>query len=975
MDPLAYRLIQVCMLGALAVVPVFIGVYSSRVFEPDKTALLRFLALMIVAAIALGRWLKPVPGKTKGAGMTPPTPVWWRRLSPHPLVMPVLAYLACLVISTVLTISHGSLGWFSYNLSFWGAYDRFQGTLTILAVSVFFWGARLVVRPNGRFLPLVRGTIVLAMMTTAGYGILQHLQLDPFNWAGGAAQRVGSTFGNPIFFGAYLAMVIPLLVADIVYSWLTTTSRRYILSAHGLVSAAILGTAVAGLIFTKSRGPLLALLAGIFMAGIALARVLQKKKIIGLVLGLFILIMTGLAVINVVPSFQEDFAQSPLLSRLTKLVDPNYDWNRVRILIWRGVLAAMADHPARILVGFGPESMKYVSFNYYQPELIQLEATQALPDRSHNAMFDIFFETGLLGLAAFLALIGHFYYFVFKFLGLEREDRTPRVFGTVFGAGIAAGIFIPLIIWGNLVFAGVGIVLGLLAAVSGYLIYLSLTRQSPGSTPVDLEAKFWVLVALAMVTSHLVETAVGISVITTKLMFWLSLGLVSALAGRSARSAAEPLPQPLSDANMSLLAGLPVGMVLFTLSMSFGDYLWIQGPLSLVMVLWGAGVVLLGGWYQFMTIAAEGTSRGIRLTPAHLGRFLVVALAPVLIYGLVRAEQPDQDTMWAFYCGMLAVSLLVAAGVLVGWRHFIDALNMWRAPVIGLVAFMIFRVISFCPVKADIYYKQALNAESTGNTNKALVDMQKAMVHYDATGNYPIALSRLYVKKSNETSNQQTKDELYRQALKEVEAVTDFSPYNVDLYLSSARIYQFWAQVSPDKKQSRERYLASADQFQKASQVAKAPFIYEEWGYSCAAAGQAEQALELYRKAITLNPKSYRGNLYVGALLLARDKPTEALEWGTKALELGPREWNSHLLMGDIQYQLNHKPEALREYQQALALNRNDFWVLRKLVLLHKELGQKPEAVDLAVNAATHFKGEQKAFFDSIIKEIQEGQR
>ncbi|MBF0523960.1 MAG: O-antigen ligase family protein [Deltaproteobacteria bacterium] len=975
MDPLAYRLIQVCLLGALVVVPAFIDIYSSRIFEPDKTALLRFLALMIVAAIALDRWRKPAPGKIKGAGVTSPTPNWWRRLSAHPLVIPALAYLACLAISTGLTISHGSRGWFSYNISFWGAYDRFQGTLTMLAVSVFFWGARMVVRPGGRFLPLVRGAIVLAIITTAGYGIIQHLQLDPFNWAGGAAQRVGSTFGNPIFFGAYLAMVIPLLVADIVYSWLTTTNRRYIFSAHALLSAAILGTAVAGLIFTKSRGPLLALLAGIFVSGLALAGVLQKKKLIGLVLGLFILIMTALAVINVVPSFQEDFAQSPLLSRMTKLVDPNYDWNRVRILIWRGVLAAMADHPARILVGFGPESMKYVSFNYYQPELIQLEAGQALPDRSHNAVFDIFFETGLLGLGAFLFLIGHFYYFVFKFLGLEREERPPRVFGTVFGAGIAAGIFIPLIIWGNLVFAGVGIVLGLLAAESGYLIYLGLTRPSPASNPADLEAKFWVLVALAMVTSHLVETGVGISVITTKLMFWLSLGLVSALAGNSAHSAGEPIPPPLPDAHMSLAAGLPVGMVLFTLAMSFGDYLWIQGPRSWVIILWGAWIVLMGGWYQFMTIPAVGNSRGIPFTPAHLSRFLVVALTPVLIYGLVRAQQPDQDTMGAFSCGMLAVGLLVSANILAGWRHSISTLNAWRVPVIGLVAFIVFLIISFYPVKGDIYYKWALNAETAGNTNKALVEMQKAMVYYDGTGNYPIALSRLYVKKSNETGNQQTKDELYGQALKEVEAVTDFSPYNVDLYLSSARIYQFWAQVSPDRNKSRERYLASADHFRKASLVAKAPFIYEEWGYSCAAAGQADQAQELYRKAVTLNPKSYRANLYFGALLLAKGKSAEALEWGTRALELGPREWNSHLLMGDIQYQLNHKPEALREYQQALALNRNDFWVLRKLVLLYMELGQKPEAMDLAVNAAAHFRGEQKAFFDSMIKDIQEGRK
>jgi tetratricopeptide (TPR) repeat protein len=44
----------------------------------------------------------------------------------------------------------------------------------------------------------------------AGYGIVQHLQIDPLPWKGDVITRVASTMGNSIFVAAYLIMVVPL---------------------------------------------------------------------------------------------------------------------------------------------------------------------------------------------------------------------------------------------------------------------------------------------------------------------------------------------------------------------------------------------------------------------------------------------------------------------------------------------------------------------------------------------------------------------------------------------------------------------------------------------------------------------------------------------------------------------------------------------------------------------------------------------
>src|SRR5512135_3449050 len=44
------KLLEVCWLAALIVVPLYFDIYSSRVFEPDKLSLLRSLALVMIAA-------------------------------------------------------------------------------------------------------------------------------------------------------------------------------------------------------------------------------------------------------------------------------------------------------------------------------------------------------------------------------------------------------------------------------------------------------------------------------------------------------------------------------------------------------------------------------------------------------------------------------------------------------------------------------------------------------------------------------------------------------------------------------------------------------------------------------------------------------------------------------------------------------------------------------------------------------------
>jgi hypothetical protein len=51
--------------------------------------------------------------------------------------------------------------------------------------------------------------MILSSLIAAGYGLVQHLQLDPLPWRGDVVSRVASTMGNSIFVAAYMIMVLP----------------------------------------------------------------------------------------------------------------------------------------------------------------------------------------------------------------------------------------------------------------------------------------------------------------------------------------------------------------------------------------------------------------------------------------------------------------------------------------------------------------------------------------------------------------------------------------------------------------------------------------------------------------------------------------------------------------------------------------------------------------------------------------------
>ncbi len=226
---------EVAWLLALVSIPVYFNIYTSRVFEPDKISLFRSLVLvMLVAWTAKGlartaahattaeRRSKPseaveiiYPADSEVIG--PDSRSFPLNMLGRPLILFALGLCFAYILATIFSVTPGT--------SWWGSFQRLEGTYTLLSYAGFFLVIAFNLRERRQVERLV-SFVLLGNIPVALYGILQHFKGDPLPWQGDTAFRVTSTMGNAIFIGAYLIMVVPLLFYRLVTTGMWLVERR-----------------------------------------------------------------------------------------------------------------------------------------------------------------------------------------------------------------------------------------------------------------------------------------------------------------------------------------------------------------------------------------------------------------------------------------------------------------------------------------------------------------------------------------------------------------------------------------------------------------------------------------------------------------------------------------------------------------------------------------------------------------------------
>ena len=556
--------LEVGWLFALILTPLFFNVFSARSFEPDKTTLLRSIALIMCVAWLI-KWIEEYPGSRtmdKGVGSTgaKERSRFLRFIIDMPCVLLVLLFLTSYAFSTVISIFP--------RISFLGSYSRLQGLYSFCAYVAIFFILITTIKERGQVERFFK-VVILTSIPISIYGILQHYQLDPLSWSITMSDRIiGANMGNAIFVAAYLIMAVPLTISMLIESFLAKNqdkdhdTARYITS---LAYAVIVILQIACILFTQSRGPWLGLFAAFFVfflvTLIFVARknatdlrfnvkdmlkaflfafggtvtgfipaylyfLIRKKGFRWLWLGFVfqVIILTAfLFILNLSDTPLKPILKIPYVSRLGELsYRAESGTTRVRILIWDGTIDLIRSNPMRMIVGYGPESMKHVWDTHSPPELAQHESKSSAPDRAHNETFDRIVTTGLIGFFLYMALMGSIFYFGFTWLGLITTKTHKVFFCTITVLGSLLGVLLPRVVQGTYSFAGVGLAFGFMIAISIYLMAAPFTMRisSRQNSNEQTWRYFLILGLLAGITAHFIEIHFGIAIASTRFYFF-----------------------------------------------------------------------------------------------------------------------------------------------------------------------------------------------------------------------------------------------------------------------------------------------------------------------------------------------------------------------------------------------------------------------------------------------------------------------
>jgi tetratricopeptide (TPR) repeat protein len=524
------RIMEAAWLASVVIIPIFFNVYSSRIFEPDKIALLRSITLVI-----LGAWIVKVvdEGGIKWNNIqSNGSPI--RNLLEIPFVVPVLAIASVYILATIFSVTP--------RVSILGSYQRLQGAYTTLSYIIIFAAMAVNLRSRAQVDRLLTAIIISSLPVTL-YGILQRYKLDPIPWGGDTTIRIASSMGNSIFIAAYLIMVFPLTLGRIIEAFRAILTESQNIASHIIRASIYIFIAtlqVLALYMSGSRGPTLGWIAGTFFIVLMLTVFWRKRWATIAIVVASIGLALFLLVFNIENGPLEKLRSSPAIGRFGLLLNAESNSALVRRYIWEGAVELVTPHSAleypngkkdifnffRPVVGYGPESM-FVAYNrYYVPELGLVERRNATPDRSHNETWDTLVITGLLGLAAYLLVFSSVFYYGLKWIGLIPNRSKKIIFWSLyFGGGLVGALGFSL--WRGFEYIGVGLPFGILIGLFVYIILAAITYSfDPPKNNHQVVKFITLIVILAAIISHFVEINFGIAIVVTRMYFWIFTALL-----------------------------------------------------------------------------------------------------------------------------------------------------------------------------------------------------------------------------------------------------------------------------------------------------------------------------------------------------------------------------------------------------------------------------------------------------------------
>ncbi|MBU1262529.1 O-antigen ligase family protein, partial [bacterium] len=356
--------------------PLFMDTKISSTFGVSKTTLLSAISLLIASL-----WIVRLT-------------YFRERFARTPIDLFILAYLATSLLSTILGRSP--------LLSFFGSYERQEGLITLINYIFLFYATVNLLEKEA--ISRIIHAVVLAGVLSSGLGITQHYEMNILNlqWGSFSKDRVVSTFGNSVFFGAYTIMTLPLAL-----TLFTLTKKSWLVFVYGLSFLIIL----LGFIFANVRACYVGLFFEVVFAVIISLFFLRKNLPIKRLAILALFALLTLSWYNLRGGGTSVIKRFAEVSGKKTEEGHRFEGSfGARLMMWKTGIAMVKHNP---IFGVGPEAIG-ITYPYYLYQTYTRDFPFEYEDRMHNEIFDVSVTRGLLGFFAYYGMVFAFFFFSIK---------------------------------------------------------------------------------------------------------------------------------------------------------------------------------------------------------------------------------------------------------------------------------------------------------------------------------------------------------------------------------------------------------------------------------------------------------------------------------------------------------------------------------------------------------------------------------
>lgn len=355
--------------------------------------------------------------------------------------------LAAFAVFVVIIALADALGAYPFK-SFWSNYERMDGWVTLAHLFVLFVVASSMLSTEKLWRTFWRTELVVSL-AVAAYGFLQLFGIASLTAGFSSLSRLDATFGNPIYLAAY--MLFNVFIAALLWAQAREESTPGSRLGLSLSYGAVLVIDCLVLLLTATRGTILGLVGGVFIAAVLIVLFARPaiggardrkdnlvRPAVGIIVGLlalsggFFLVRDAAWVQNV--SFLQRLGTISISDSTTK----------ARLYNWGMAWEVVKERP---LLGWGQENYAVVFDKYYDPRMYGQEPWF---DRVHNIVFDWLVAGGFLGLFGYLSIfVAALLALWHRTLGAQKGAAFTVVESSILTGVLAAYFFHNLFVFDN----------------------------------------------------------------------------------------------------------------------------------------------------------------------------------------------------------------------------------------------------------------------------------------------------------------------------------------------------------------------------------------------------------------------------------------------------------------------------------------------------------------------------------------------